>query len=198
MDTFWGLSATAWTAIYTLLTLGLLLVAVIAAAYAKRQWNVARQTQLEASRPYVIVTAESSAASRRLFDLSIRNIGKRPAINVQVSLDPPPTRAKEIDGHEFAMNRPACPETWFFDSSACCCGLLLSVVDLLENGRGHVPGVLVEPAVVVPVDPPRGGDLDRVHIPPGALATDHLGLVQPVDALGQRSHTTTRPPRPTV
>ena len=31
MDTFWGLSATAWTAIYTLLTLGLLLVAVIAA-----------------------------------------------------------------------------------------------------------------------------------------------------------------------
>lgn len=110
MDTFWGLSATAWTAIYTLLTLGLLLVAVIAAAYAKRQWNVARQTQLEASRPYVIVTAESSAASRRLFDLSIRNIGKRPAINVQVSLDPPPTRAKEIDGHEFAkmkmLNQP--------------------------------------------------------------------------------------------
>ena len=110
MDTFWGLSATAWTAIYTLLTLGLLLVAVIAAAYAKRQWKVARQAQLEASRPYVIVTAEPSAASRRLFDLSIRNIGKRPAINVRVRLDPPPLRAKEIDGHEFAkmkmLNQP--------------------------------------------------------------------------------------------
>lgn len=110
VDTFWGLSATAWTAIYTLLTAGLLLVAVIAAAYAKRQWKVARQAQLEASRPYVIVTAEISAASRQLFDLSIRNIGKRPATDVRVRLDPPPKRAKEIAGHEFAkmkmLNQP--------------------------------------------------------------------------------------------
>lgn len=110
MDSFWGLTATAWTAIYTLLTFGLLMVAVIAAAYAKRQWDVARHAQLEASRPYVIVTAEPSEASRRLFDLSIRNIGKRPAISVRVQLDPPPRRAKEIEGHEFAkmkmLNQP--------------------------------------------------------------------------------------------
>jgi len=63
---------------------------------------------------------------------------------------------------------------------------LLSVVDLLEDGRWHVAGVLVEAAVVVPVDPSGGGDLDCVHIPPGALAADDLGLVQPVDALRQR------------
>ena len=62
----------------------------------------------------------------------------------------------------------------------------MSVVDLFEDGRWHVAGVLVEPAVVVPVDPPGGGDLDGVHIPPGALAADDLGLVQPVDALGER------------
>jgi len=110
MDSFWGLTATAWTALYTLLTFGLLMVAVIAAAYAKRQWDVARQAQLEASRPYVIVRAEPSEASRRLFDLSVRNIGKRPAISVRVHLNPPPQRAEEIDGHEFAkmkmLNQP--------------------------------------------------------------------------------------------
>ena len=42
-DTFWGLSGTAWTGIYTLLTAGLLAVAVVAALYAKRQWESARR-----------------------------------------------------------------------------------------------------------------------------------------------------------
>ena len=32
-DTFWGMSATGWTAYYTLLTAGLLLVAIAAALY---------------------------------------------------------------------------------------------------------------------------------------------------------------------
>lgn len=117
MDTFWGLSGTAWTAIYTILTLLLLLTAWGAAYIAWGQWKAsrdavedARKAQLEASRPYILVTAEPSAASRRLFDLSIRNIGKRPALKVEVRLDPPPERAKEIDGREFAkmkmLNEP--------------------------------------------------------------------------------------------
>lgn len=41
-DTFLSLSATAWTAIYDFLTLGLLIVAVVAAIYAKRQWTGTR------------------------------------------------------------------------------------------------------------------------------------------------------------
>lgn len=117
MDTFWGLSTTAWTAIYTIFAALILLTAWCAAWIAWGQWKASREAieesrraQIEASRPYVIVTAEPSAASRRLFDLSIRNIGKRPAIDVRVRLDPPPTRAKEIDGHEFAkmkmLNQP--------------------------------------------------------------------------------------------
>jgi hypothetical protein len=104
-DTFWGLSATAWTGIYTLLTTGLLAVAVIAALYAKRQWNSARQqisemrqAELEARRPYILVTAEPSETSRHLFDLVVRNIGQRPAENVSISIDPPPVRARETDG----------------------------------------------------------------------------------------------------
>ncbi len=109
MDTFWGLSGTAWTALYTVLTALLLLTAWVAAGIAWGQWRAsrdavkdARKAQAEANRPYVLVTAEPSAASRRLFDLSIRNIGKRPALDLSVRLDPPPVRAEEVDGHEFA------------------------------------------------------------------------------------------------
>ncbi|TWP32858.1 hypothetical protein [Leekyejoonella antrihumi] len=117
MDKFWGLSGTAWTAIYTLITFGLLVVAVLAAIYAKRQWDTnkdqaesARRAQLEASRPYVIATVQPSAASRHLFDLEVRNIGRRPALNVTLRLDPPPKRARETEGLEIAkikmLNEP--------------------------------------------------------------------------------------------
>lgn len=109
MDTFWGLTSTGWTAIYTFLTAALLGVAVAAARYAKRQWEASRiqiedsrQAQLEASRPYVIVTVEPSGASRALFDLVVRNIGRRPALNVMVRLNPPPRRANE-DMREHAI-----------------------------------------------------------------------------------------------
>lgn len=99
---FWGLDATAWTAIYTLLTLGLLLVAAVAAVVAWGQWKAsreqvadARRAAQEASRPYVIVSAVESRASKHLFDLSIHNMGERPAFDVKVDLDPPPRRARE-------------------------------------------------------------------------------------------------------
>ena len=102
MDTFWGLTTTAWTAIYTLLTAGLLLAALLAARYAKHQWQAvrdqaseARQAQLEAMRPYVVVTAPPAAVGSGLFDLAITNIGARPAQNINVTLDPPPRRANE-------------------------------------------------------------------------------------------------------
>lgn len=108
-NTFWGLSSTAWTGITTLLTAGLLMAAVVAALYARREWDSAREqidetrkAELEARRPYVIVTVESSETSRQLFDLVVRNIGQRPAEDVSISLDPPPVRARETDGYELA------------------------------------------------------------------------------------------------
>lgn len=109
MDKFWGLTSTGWTAIYTLLTLGLLVVAVTAALVALGQWKAAkaqladaRKAELEARRPYVLVTAEESRASQQLFDLSIRNIGQRPALKVRVTMDPPPVRARET-GDEYVL-----------------------------------------------------------------------------------------------
>lgn len=108
-DTFWGLSATGWTAITALLTLGLLVMAVVAALYAARQVKIAREqadetrkAQAEASRPYVIVAVEFSQTGPPLFDLVVRNIGQRPAINVSITLDPPPVVVNEVEGHELA------------------------------------------------------------------------------------------------
>lgn len=108
-DTFWSLSVTAWTGIYTLLTAGILLVAVVAAVYARGQWtsarvqiSEARSAELEARRPYVIVAVEPSETSRQLFDLVVRNIGQRPAESVSISLDPSPVSAVETAGYELS------------------------------------------------------------------------------------------------
>ncbi len=110
LDQFMGLSGTAWTGIYTLITAGLLAAAVWAALYAKRQWTIARDQVRESNRPYVIVTAEASGAGPQLFDLVVRNIGHRPAKNVTVKLDPPPKRVHETEGHEITkikmLNEP--------------------------------------------------------------------------------------------
>src|SRR5450756_1770153 len=43
----------------------------------------------------------------------------------------------------------------------------------------------MEPPVVPPVDPARCGELDLLDRPPAPPAADQLGLVQPVDRLGQ-------------
>ncbi|MFJ2620677.1 hypothetical protein [Glutamicibacter sp. NPDC087344] len=127
VETFIGLTQTAWTGIYTLITFGLLTMAVVAAIYAARQWKDARKAHKETNRPYVIVVIEPSPASPQLFDLVVRNIGKRPAKNVSITLYPPPERASETAGHELRnikmLNEPVAmiaPEQelrTFFDNS---------------------------------------------------------------------------------
>ncbi len=65
-------------------------------------------------------------------------------------------------------------------------GLVLSVVGALEIGWWDVAAVLVEAAVVEPVDPLRGRDLNVVDGPPRTSTLDQFGLLEPVDRLGQR------------
>ena len=55
----------------------------------------------------------------------------------------------------------------------------------LELGGWEVAAVLVEAAVVEPVDPLGGGDLDVVDALPGPSRLDQLGLVEAVDRLGE-------------
>ena len=61
----------------------------------------------------------------------------------------------------------------------------LSVVSGFHLGRRQVAAVLVEAAVVEPVDPFGGGELDVVDVAPGASSLDQLGLVEAVDRFGQ-------------
>lgn len=107
IDLVLSVSNDAWTAIFTG---GLLLTAVATAWYAGLQWRSSRlhhkeqiKAQKEAVRPYVLVTVETSKAAFNLFDLVIRNIGKRPAVDVRISLDPPPIRANEMREQEIQM-----------------------------------------------------------------------------------------------
>ena len=73
------------------------------------------------------------------------------------------------------------------DSNQGLVGLLGSVGGLELGGR-HVVEVAVEAFGVVPVDPPERGELDVLDGLPGALrgTADQLGLVEPVDGLGER------------
>jgi len=54
-----------------------------------------------------------------------------------------------------------------------------SVVVVLELGGWDVAELAVEAAVVEPVDPGEGLQLDVLGVPPGASPADELGLVEP-------------------
>ena len=65
-------------------------------------------------------------------------------------------------------------------------GRLWSVVGAFHVGWWDVAAVLVEASVDDPVDPFGGGELELVDGAPRASGFDHLGLVEPVDCLGER------------
>ena len=56
---------------------------------------------------------------------------------------------------------------------------MVSVVSLLGLHWGEVVAVLVGSAVVIPIDPLGGGDLEVVEALPRPLSLDQLGLVEP-------------------
>ena len=55
----------------------------------------------------------------------------------------------------------------------------------LGLGGRDVPDRPEEAAVVEPVDPFEGGELDRLKGAPGAAPMDHLGFVEAVDGFGE-------------
>lgn len=106
MSTFLTLDSTAWTGIYTVFTAGLFVTAVVAALYAKRQWKSSLDdsrerllAQREELRPYLTISIEPGGASFQLSDLVVRNVGRRPAKNVRINIDPPLVRAREARGN---------------------------------------------------------------------------------------------------
>ena len=83
------------------------------------------------------------------------------------------------------LNPPTCPETVSSGEPGGLLGPVLSVERVLELGWWDVAAVLVQTAVVVPVDPLGGRDLDGIDGAPWPAVTDHFGLVRAVDGLGQ-------------
>lgn len=98
----WALAADVATVVYTALTLGLLIAAVVAGIYAKKQVEQARAAHEESMRPYVIPAIDPKPFATDLFDFSVQNIGQRPAFDVSVTCDPPLQRVDEIKGLEIS------------------------------------------------------------------------------------------------
>jgi hypothetical protein len=59
------------------------------------------------------------------------------------------------------------------------------MVSLLELCWRNISAGGMEPALVPPGNPDGSGEFDFVGCPPGAVASDQLGLVEAVDRLGQ-------------
>ena len=64
-------------------------------------------------------------------------------------------------------------------------GVDLTVVVLFQLCRRDLADLVVDAAVVEPVDVGEGGPFDVLDVPPWALAVDEFGLVEPVEALGE-------------
>ena len=93
--------------------------------------------------------------------------------------------ARPQTGRHHVCTAPASPETFEFETPSGCWGLVVSVVSLLGLDGREVVAVLEGTAVVEPVDPLGGGDLEVVEALPRPLRLDQLGLVEPDHRLGQ-------------
>ena len=61
----------------------------------------------------------------------------------------------------------------------------LDIVARLGFGGRDIADGLEEPAIVEPVDPFEGSELDRLEAAPWAAPMDHLGFVEAVDGFGE-------------
>src|SRR6202162_3667356 len=77
------------------------------------------------------------------------------------------------------------PEAISFESRCHGWPFEHSVVAVFGFCRGNVTNGLQQSAMVEPVDPFQGGELDGFERAPGPTPVDYLGLVEAVDGLGQ-------------
>lgn len=96
-----GLSPSEWTAIGTM---GTAIVALLAAVFAGWQvWEI-RKAREEEARPFVIVDVQSSAAWNNLFNLVVENAGATVARDVRLSFTPPlQSSNEEVDLESTAL-----------------------------------------------------------------------------------------------
>lgn len=102
---FWGVSQVGWQAVAALTGIATLLIATTAAIVAYKQFRANQETRDDQSRPYVIADLEPSEAGIVLSDFVVRNIGKTPAMEVQIRLTPSPVRANETTNFPLSQAR---------------------------------------------------------------------------------------------
>ena len=107
---------------------------------------------------------------------------RQPALRTSHFPDLPTTSLRPVDKHR---GTPAWPETVSSDEPGGLLGSASSVERFLELGWWDVAAVLVQVAVVVPVDPLGGRELDGLDGAPWSAVTDYFGLVGAVDGFGQ-------------
>ena len=96
----WNWTAAGWAAAAAWLTV---VVAAVAALFARRQVLEARQTREDQAQPFVIVDFEASAASSIHLELVIRNTGTTLAKNVTFTFDPPLASTLSDSDPEFRL-----------------------------------------------------------------------------------------------
>ncbi len=94
------------TVVAAVAAVGALVVAILAAKYAKGQLDEARKVREEQAQPYVTATLEPSPASFRLKDLVLRNLGTTAAYDIQLVSDPPMKRLQDGDYSDVWPGRP--------------------------------------------------------------------------------------------
>lgn len=101
----WGVPASTWDVIGTLLTGGGLLAAGIAAVVAVLQHRASGQARRDQARPYVILSAVESPVERAVIDLKLENVGNGPAYDVTIKVTPPFVTSTDEAGHELRNAR---------------------------------------------------------------------------------------------
>lgn len=105
VETWLGLSATAWSGVAALATATAVLVALGGAVLVLRQISQARELAEDQARPYLVPILEESGADWKLIDFVVRNVGQTAARNLTMTFVPPYIRANEIEGYEFMTAR---------------------------------------------------------------------------------------------
>src|SRR5579863_1133046 len=62
---------------------------------------------------------------------------------------------------------------------------VLSIIQGFGLGGRDISDRFEQPAIIEPVDPFQGGELDRLDVAPGAAPVDDLGFVKTIDRLGE-------------
>lgn len=101
----WGIAASTWDVVGTLLTAGGLLFAGVAAFVAVLQHRATAQARLDQARPYVILSAVESPIDRIFIDLELANVGNGPAYDVTIKVTPPFVTSRDEAGHELRNAR---------------------------------------------------------------------------------------------